>query len=75
MKLKVLSPKTRKALRKIWHPWFAWRPCRSVDENGDYIYYFCQRVLRRQVETRRFGEDIMTWEYKESEFDLLKDFK
>lgn len=75
MKFKVISSKNREELkrakRETWHRWWAWYPIKIEDEHGNFTVYWLTRVLRRGV----IGTwtSSITWYYKETEFDLLKD--
>jgi len=75
MKFKRLSPASYRRRRAQWHAWFAWVPIRTTDKNGDYVYHFCERVMRREHSSVKYSgaRPDYSWEYKESEFDILRE--
>ncbi len=50
-----------RAARELWHPWFAWYPVRI----GQHCYWL-ETVQRRGAFSANFGEDLWTWEYRDS---------
>jgi len=64
-KRRYLEPVTRK---KVWRPWFAWRPVRTVSDRlvwWEHIY--------RKVGNDYVDEEDFTWYWYGDEFDILKE--
>ena len=59
------EPVTR---QKLWRPWFAWRPVRTVSDRWVWWEHIYRKVGNDYVD-----EEDFTWYWYGDEFDVLKE--
>lgn len=78
MKWEIDTAETKLEKLRMWHAHYCWLPHKMIFDNSDKItYVWMDRVLRRAAYGELCGNKIVKirWEYKASEFDLMKEIK